>query len=89
MLMILTLLIIIVGPKGRYSDVLIVHDMAAQVVAPVDYAELEAGQEMALMFIVSIGRNRTNALKNAADIDAEPAFIFHGTFDDNRSGTLS
>jgi hypothetical protein len=35
---------------------------------------------MALMFIVSTGMNRTNALNHAAEIDTEPAHIFHGTF---------
>ncbi len=68
-----------VGSKARYSDVVIIHNMGWQIVAPADYAELDPGQEMALMFIVSVGSNVSRALSNAAAIDAEPAHIFHGT----------
>lgn len=53
-------------------------DIDNWVVSPTYYTELEPDQEMALMFIVSVGMNTTNALKNAAAIDAEPAYIFHG-----------
>jgi hypothetical protein len=52
--------------------------MDNRIVGPAYYTELEPDQEMALMFIVSVGMNTTNALKNAAAIDAEPAYIFHG-----------
>jgi predicted exporter len=49
-------------------------------VAPTCYGTLGAGKSMALMMIISIGQNRTVALQNAAEIDAEPASVFHGTF---------
>jgi hypothetical protein len=55
-------------------------DPGNNVFSPTYYSQLAGGQEMALMFIVSSGMNRTNALNNAAEIDTEPAHIFHGTF---------
>lgn len=52
--------------------------MGIFVTAPTYYTTLAAGQEMALMYLSSFGLNKTLALKNAAEIDTEPAFIFHG-----------
>jgi hypothetical protein len=48
--------------------------------APTYYTALAAGQEFAFMIVTSFGLNKEMALSNAAEIDTEPEYIFHGKF---------
>ena len=50
------------------------------IISPAYYTTLAAGKEMAMMYVVSYGTNRTTILNNAAEIDTEPAHIFHSTY---------
>ena len=68
------------GPKGRdVKNIYIIPEFDDWTLGPSYYTKLEAGQEFALMFVLSVGKNKTQALSNAAEIDTEPDYIFHGT----------
>lgn len=56
--------------------------MAGLQVSPVYHTELGPNEEIALMFVVTFGKNTTLLLKNAAEIDTEPVEIFHGKSED-------
>jgi hypothetical protein len=68
------------GPKARDEDTVLACEYHYRVLSPAYYTTLDAGKEMAMMYIVSYGTNRTTTLENAAKIDTEPAQLFHSKF---------